>query len=123
MKNKIGKRKRLFNKKPICHWCKEKIESLNEATLDHIIPGKPDNDGNIVLSCKICNNIKGQWQNPYIGIITRIWYLKKQIRAKLSNRKRLRKRYLMLMKYERIFHEKHIAWHCNDSECDDAIRV
>lgn len=44
----------------ICHYCGEKF-SADQLTMDHIVPlarGGMSNPGNIVPSCKNCNNKK-----------------------------------------------------------------
>jgi 5-methylcytosine-specific restriction endonuclease McrA len=44
----------------ICHWCGGKFSSA-ELSMDHIVPvirGGKSGRGNVVLSCKECNNKK-----------------------------------------------------------------
>lgn len=44
----------------ICYYCEQEF-SANELTMDHIVPvarGGKTSKGNLVTSCKICNNEK-----------------------------------------------------------------
>ena len=49
----------------ICHYCQLKF-SCAELTMDHIVPigrGGKSQKGNVVVSCKECNN-KKKWMTP-----------------------------------------------------------
>jgi 5-methylcytosine-specific restriction protein A len=51
--------------KGICHYCEQKFEK-EELTMDHILPigrGGKSQKGNVVASCKECNNNK-KWMTP-----------------------------------------------------------
>lgn len=46
--------------KGLCHWCREKFPAV-ELSMDHIVPvirGGKSSRGNVVPSCKACNNKK-----------------------------------------------------------------
>lgn len=46
--------------KGLCHWCREKF-TPSELSMDHIVPvirGGKSGRGNVVPSCKACNNKK-----------------------------------------------------------------
>ena len=46
--------------KEVCHYCGEKFPA-HELTMDHVVPvvrGGKSNKGNVVPSCKECNNEK-----------------------------------------------------------------
>jgi len=48
--------------KGVCHWCGRRT-SAGELTMDHIVPvarGGRSTKGNVVPSCKDCNNAKQQ---------------------------------------------------------------
>jgi hypothetical protein len=63
----------LWNKtQGLCFWCGQKTLDLNKRdtknplnpTLDHVIPkaaGGKKEEGNIVLACKACNDVRGQY--------------------------------------------------------------
>jgi len=56
-----GLKKKLMKINPTCHWCPCKLE-YKTATLEHIIPlgrGGLDNENNITLACKPCNDKRG----------------------------------------------------------------
>lgn len=60
--NKIRKKLRLWKENPICFVCEKAIEEFSEATLEHIIPitfGGGNSDGNLAISHKFCNELKG----------------------------------------------------------------
>lgn len=43
---------------PACHWCGREFESVNDSTLDHVIPlakGGSNGQDNVVLACPECN--------------------------------------------------------------------
>ncbi len=55
----------------ICHYCEQKFEK-EELTMDHILPigrGGKSQKGNVVVSCKECNNNK-KWMTPAEMIIS-----------------------------------------------------
>jgi len=56
------KRRMFAGRKQVkCHWCPTMI-TLDEATIDHVIPlhrGGLDNANNRVLACEPCNNRRG----------------------------------------------------------------
>lgn len=61
MSNKRQKRNIYRERRPNCHWC---LKHLTEkrATLDHVLPkshGGTLRRDNIELSCKACNNLRG----------------------------------------------------------------
>ena len=50
----------LIRNKAKCYYCQKSLEH-NETTMDHIVPvsrGGSSSKGNIVISCKECNNLK-----------------------------------------------------------------
>ena len=58
---------RLFNESTLCFVCKRKIQSLNEATLEHIIPkskGGSNKKSNLALSHQFCNQLKDNFLSP-----------------------------------------------------------
>lgn len=55
------KRIKLWQKDPKCFYCREQL-SFEESTLDHIVArskGGSNKIENLVLSCRNCNNLKG----------------------------------------------------------------
>lgn len=55
-----GMRERLYEKQKHCEYCNCHLE-LEQATLDHKLPssrGGLDEEGNLVICCKICNMLK-----------------------------------------------------------------
>jgi 5-methylcytosine-specific restriction enzyme A len=51
--------------KGTCHYCQEKFEKAR-LTMDHVVPvarGGRSTKGNVVVSCKECNN-KKRWMTP-----------------------------------------------------------
>lgn len=55
-------RRRLFKRQKKCHWCPKVFANAGEATIDHVKPiarGGLDNENNIVLACKKCNDERG----------------------------------------------------------------
>ncbi len=36
------------------------FETFNTSQLDHLVPGSGDDPSNLVLSCYVCNNLKGK---------------------------------------------------------------
>jgi len=60
-RNTLPIRKRLLKKSPFCHWCQTPL-TIETATLEHIIPlhrGGLDNENNMALACKPCNEKRG----------------------------------------------------------------
>jgi 5-methylcytosine-specific restriction endonuclease McrA len=61
-------KKLLFDKRPHCGYCDAKL-TLEEATIDHIIPldrGGSNGQDNLRLACKACNGKKGnQMPKPH----------------------------------------------------------
>jgi 5-methylcytosine-specific restriction endonuclease McrA len=52
----------LWNKSRRCHYCEAEFSSINEATIDHVIPKSHNGSnrlGNKVLSHMECNSAKG----------------------------------------------------------------
>ena len=50
----------LINSSPLCYYCSVSMDK-DEVTMDHIVPlsrGGKSTKGNIVPSCKLCNNKK-----------------------------------------------------------------
>lgn len=46
---------------PVCQWCKRPFASIEEATIDHVIPlskGGSNGDDNLVLACATCNTMR-----------------------------------------------------------------
>jgi len=49
----------------ICHYCQQRFHG-DDLTMDHVVPlgrGGKSTKGNIVVSCKLCNN-KKKWMTP-----------------------------------------------------------
>ena len=61
--NPKNRRKRMWERGVrSCHWCKEPLASVEESSLEHIIPlsrGGLDNPNNWALAHKACNNARG----------------------------------------------------------------
>lgn len=59
---KLRSRLRLYQRfNGICYWCQKRV-SFREASRDHIEPkgsGGTDAIGNLLLSCRACNNARG----------------------------------------------------------------
>ncbi len=48
--------------KGLCYYCGQKFESLDDLTMDHVLPigrGGRSTKGNVVPCCKNCNSKKG----------------------------------------------------------------
>ena len=62
-----NQRKKLFVKKPVCHWCGKRFEDPGQATLEHIIPlvrGGSNELQNLALACGPCNHGRGDGATP-----------------------------------------------------------
>lgn len=87
------RRRRLWELNPQCTYCLRHI-TLNEATLDHIMPrskGGKGNKENRCLSCQECNSLKGNRVDWEPGCRAKQIRIEAERKKRRRNRKRLRR--------------------------------